>query len=146
MTGEDNEAKKEYLKSYIPKQKAAKRIEEEIEQLRLDKMFPSITYDDMPHGSNMSDLSDYMVRLDELISKLIKARYERIDTYSKIFADIEKMEDEKEKELLTYRYLRGYSWEKVCIVMNYSWKQIHRIHAEALRKFKMTLNDTQKAC
>lgn len=146
MTGEDNEAKKEYLKSYMPKQRAAKRIEEEIEELRLDKMLPSMTYDDMPHGSNMSDLSDYMVRLDELISKLIKARHERIDAYSKIFADIEKMEDEKEKDLLTYRYLRGYSWEKVCIVMNYSWKQIHRIHASALKNFKMTLNDTQKAC
>jgi DNA-directed RNA polymerase specialized sigma subunit len=142
----ENEIKKEYLKSFMPKQRAAKRLEEEIAQLRLDKMLPSMSYDDMPHASNMSDLSDYMAKFDDLMTELIKARRDRIVTYMMIFTDIEQMEDEKEKELLTLRYLKGYGWEAVCVEMNYSWKQIHRIHASALKNFKMTLNDTQKAC
>ena len=89
----NNDLKKAYLQSYIPSINAAKRIEEEIEQLRLDKMMPSVIMDDMPHAHNKTDLSDYMAKLDELINKLIAARYKRIDLYAEIFADIEKMEN-----------------------------------------------------
>lgn len=118
--------------------KAAKRIEEEIERLRLDKMLPSLIMDDMPHAHDQKDLSDYMAKMDELEHKLIDARYGRIKLYMQIFADVEKMEDETEKAVLTYRYLRGYTWEQICVKMEYSWKQIHRIHGKALKNFKMT--------
>ena len=145
-TKKENELKKEYLRSYIPMVKAAKRIEEEIEQLRLDKMFPSMVYDDMPHGNDQKDLSDYMARLDELEKQLIEARYQRITMYSRIFRDIELQEDETEKAVLVYRYLRGYSWEKVCVKMGYEWAQVHRLHARALNNFRcdptMIHNDT----
>lgn len=134
----NNDLKKAYLQSYIPSINAAKRIEEEIEQLRLDKMMPSVIMDDMPHAHNKTDLSDYMAKLDELINKLIAARYKRIDLYAEIFADIEKMENETEREVLTYRYLRRYSWEKICVHMGYQWAQIHRIHANALKNFNPT--------
>lgn len=108
----NNDLKKAYLQSYIPSINAAKRIEEEIEQLRLDKMMPSVIMDDMPHAHNKTDLSDYMAKLDELINKLIAARYKRIDLYAEIFANIEKMENETEREVLTYRYLRRYKLGK----------------------------------
>ena len=134
----NNDLKKAYLQSYIPSINAAKRIEEEIEQLRLDKMMPSVIMDDMPHAHDQKDLSDYAAKLDELERKLIKARYERIDLYADIFADIERLEDETEKTVLTYRYLRRYSWEKICVEMGYQWAQVHRIHARALKNFNPT--------
>lgn len=134
----ENESKKEYLRSYIPAVGAARRLEEEIEQLRADKMAPALVMDDMPHAHDQKDLSDYAARLDELERKLIKARYERIDLYAEIFADIESLEDETEKTVLTYRYLRRYSWEKICVEMGYQWAQVHRIHARALKNFNPT--------
>lgn len=126
------------MHSYISAVGAAKRIEEEIERLRLDKMLPSLIMDDMPHAHDQKDLSDYMAKMDELEHKLIDARYGRIKLYMQIFTDVEKMEDETEKAVLTYRYLRGYTWEQICVKMEYSWKQIHRIHGKALKNFKMT--------
>ena len=36
--------------------------------------------------------------------------------------------------LLRYRYLDGLKWEEVCVRMNYSWMQTHRIHANALNQ------------
>ena len=111
----ENELKKEYLRSYTPAVSAARRIEVEIEQLRADKMAPALVMDDMPHAHDQKDLSDYAAKLDELERKLIKASYERIDLYAEIFADIERLEDENEKAVLTYRYLRRYSWEKICV-------------------------------
>ena len=134
----ENELKKEYLRSYIPAVNAAKRIEEEMEQLRMDKMAPALVMDDMPHAHDQKDLSDYVVKLDDLVSKLIQARYERIDLYAEIFADIEKLESEAERAVLTYRYLRRYSWEKICVKMEYQWAQVHRIHAKALQNFNPT--------
>lgn len=134
----ENELKKEYLRSYTPAVSAARRIEEEIERLRADKIAPVLVMDDMPHAHNQKDLSDYAAKLDELERKLIKARYERIDLYAEIFADIERLEDETEKTVLTYRYLRRYSWEKICVEMGYQWAQMHRIHARALKNFNPT--------
>ena len=131
----DNELKKEYLRSYTPAVSAARRLEEEIEQLREDKMAPALVMDDMPHAHDQKDLSDYAAKLDELERKLIKARYERIDLYAEIFADIERLEDETEKAVLTYRYLRRQSWEEICVKLGYQWAQVHRIHARALKHF-----------
>ncbi len=52
----ENELKKEYLRSYTPAVSAARRIEEEIEQLRADKMAPALVMDDMPHAHDQKDL------------------------------------------------------------------------------------------
>lgn len=134
----ENELKKTYLRSYAPAAEAARRLKEEIEQLRLDKIAPALVMDDMPHAHDQKDLSDYAAKLDELERKLIKARFERIGLYTDIFEDIERMEDETEKAVLTYRYLRSYSWEEICVEMGYQWAQVHRIHAKALKSFQPT--------
>lgn len=129
------DSKKEYLMSYLPKFKAAKRLEEDMEQFRQAKVNPSVSYSDMPRGSGHQDLSDYMVALESLIEKLIKAKYERIKTYTDIFNQIELMQDDTEKELLRLRYLRGMQWDKICIELGFEWAQIHRIHKKALEHF-----------
>lgn len=132
------DTKKEYLHAYMSAVRAAKMIEEEIERLRLDKMLPSLIMDDMTHAHDQNDLSDYMAKMDELEHKLIDARYDRIKLHMQIFIDVENLEDETEKGVLTYRYLRGYSWKKICVEMGYQWAQVHRIHARAMKNFKPT--------
>lgn len=131
--------KKEYLESYMPIVKAVKRIQEEIEQLRIDKMFPSIEINDMPHGTEQKDLSDYIVKLNDLEQKLINTQKIKIELYTRILEEIENLDNETEREVLTYRYIRGYSWEQICEEIGYSYKQTHRIHINALQHFeKMT--------
>lgn len=129
------EKKKEYLKSYLPKQKAAERISEDIERFRQAKMYPSVSYDGLPHGNEHHDLSDYIVALENLINKLVKARYERVQVYTNILNQIELMQDETEKELLKFRYLRGLQWDDICIELGFEWAQVHRIHKKALEHF-----------
>lgn len=63
MSWEENEKKKEYLNGYREAKRREKRILEQIQRLRLDKMFPCLQNDDMPHGHNQSDLSDYAADL-----------------------------------------------------------------------------------
>lgn len=135
---EENEQKKEYLKSYRRAIKREQDILDEIQRLRLDKMFPSVVNDGMPHGSSHSDLSDYATILDEQIELLKEERLEKVRCYQKIERQIHQMENEDEQEVLRLRYILGLKWEEVAVKMDYSWKQTHRIHSSALQNFKMT--------
>lgn len=134
----DTETAKQYLNSYIPANRAVKHLEQDIEQLRAERMSVRHRMDGMPHASGYSDLSDYAAKLDALEQKLIHVRYKRVSIYTDIFDQIEKTEDETEKELLSCRYLRGYSWEKIAEIMQYSYAQVHRIHRRALEHFAAT--------
>lgn len=61
---EENEKKKEYLKSYQRAVKRERDILEEIKRLRADKMFPSVVNDGMPKGSSQSDgINDAISRI-----------------------------------------------------------------------------------
>ena len=135
---EENEQKKEYLKSYRRAIKREQDILDEIQRLRLDKMFPSVVNDGIPHGSSHSDLSDYAAILDEQIDLLKEERLEKVRCYQKIERQISQMENEDEQEVLRLRYILGMKWEEVAVKMDYSWRQIHRIHSSALKNFKMT--------
>lgn len=44
------------------------------------------------------------------------------------------------RNILRCRYVNGWSWEKVCTEMSYSWMQIHRMHSKSLSYIK---DDTQ---
>lgn len=135
---EENEQKKEYLKSYRRAIKREQDILDEIQRLRLDKMFPSVVNDGMPHGSSHSDLSDYVAILNEQIELLKKERLEKVRCYQKIEKQIRQMENEDEQEVLRLRYILGMKWEEVAVKMGYSWRQIHRIHSSALLNFEIT--------
>lgn len=100
-------------------------------------MSPSVTNDGMPHGTDKKDLSDYAVKVDEIEQELVAARYSRICAFQEVQKRIEAMEDEREKDLLTYRYLKGLKWEEICVRMDYKWRQVHRIHAMAIKNLKM---------
>ena len=134
----ENEKKKLFLKSYLRDKQAVIRIEEQLAELRASKISPSLVSDGMPHGTSLSDLSDYAAKVDELERELIQKRYDRICSFQRVQSAIEAVEDEAEKDLLTYRYLQGMKWEEIAVKMGYSWKHMHRIHARAIDNLKMT--------
>lgn len=133
----ENEKKKEYLWGYQREMRQMKRLEEELAELRLSKMCPSVIQDGMPHASGVGDLSGYMVQVDKLERKIQKARYKRIRKFKEIRDRIERLEDENEKDVLVYRYILGMKWEDIAVKMGYSWRRIHYIHSTALEKFSL---------
>ena len=136
---EENEEKKAYLRTYQDSVKAVKRIEEYIRELELNELSPSICMNGMPIAAtyNNKDLSDYVVKRDKLISDLIQAKYKRICTYNDVINQIEKLDNEDEKDVLMYRYIKKMQWEDVASKLNVEWAQIHRIHARALKNFEV---------
>lgn len=44
--------------------------------------------------------------------------------------------DTTARTLMRHRYIDGRKWEEICVLMNYSWRQVHRLHAAALIALK----------
>lgn len=133
----ENEEKKEYLKRYHAAVLAEKEIQEEMDQLRMDKMFPGMIQDGMPHGSSCGDLSAYAVQLEELMDNLKAQMEQRIRLRKEITQKIEEMPDETEKTVLRLRYIRWLRWEQIAEKMGYSFRNITRIHGKALQDLKI---------
>lgn len=130
---EENEKKKKYLLQFQAKAKAVKRLEEQIAELRQEKMFPSVVISDMPRGAgSQKDMSDYMASLDCLIAQLTRAKYNRIKAYTEIQEKIDMLADEIEQDVLYKKYIKGYSFEHIADSLGYSWRQTIRIHGNAL--------------
>ena len=131
----NNEEKKQYLRRYQSAKKRAKRIQEEIEELRSSKTSPVGLGDGMPHGSGTSDLSGYAARLDELLRELEAEKEMQMIVYREIRQQIMKVPDQIEQNILIRRYLLGQNWEKIAVEMQYCYRQILRLHGFALRHF-----------
>ena len=142
MSRDDAEAIKDYLRGYERALRQQKRLEEELEAVRAERILPGITADGMPHGSRKrNDLAEHMVRLEKAESDLMEAIVKRRETREEIVNTIEKLSSENQKDVLKHRYIDLMSWNVICNTMHYSWKQIHRIHNDALRN--MTQKGTQ---
>ena len=66
----------------------------------------------------------YRTKLDELLQAQLEIE-RAIDTL-----------DPTERTLLRLHYIQGETWEQAAVTMNYSWRQVHRIHARALKKLE----------
>ena len=131
------EQKKEYLRSYRKIRAEAEAIQESINELRLNKMSPSLgAQDGMPRGNGSSDLSGYAARLDELERKLQEKHDTAVHLMGEITTSIDAMENATERALLRLRYICGYTWERIAVELGYSWRQVHYIHGKALQNFR----------
>lgn len=133
----NNEEKKQYLRRYQEAKKRAKRIQEEIEELRSSKTSPVGLGDGLPHGSGTSDLSGYAARLDELLRELEAEKEMQMVTYREIRQQIGMVPDPTEQEILSRRYLLWQGWEKIAVEMGYSYRNITRLHGYALKHFEL---------
>ena len=136
-TWELNKKKKEYLNGYRDAKRREKRILEQIQQLRLDTMFPCLQGDGMPRGSSQSDLSNYMERRDELEEELKQEMLNAVTEYTEIHKVIRRMKDEEEKEILERKYLMRQPWDAIAEGLGISRRTAIRIHGNALINFEI---------
>ena len=130
---------KEYLQQYRRIQREIEDIDRRMAQIRLKYAAPSaINYSDMPKAHNSEhDLSDYIVKMDELtnymISKYTRLRGVEVDIYLRL----DRMENQDERELLRYRYIDGLTWVQIADRLHTVERNVYFIHGRALRNFPM---------
>lgn len=136
---ENNDIKKEYLNGYKFQCKKIKALEEQLESLRASiESAKRYQITDMPGSKNQTDISDSIVKLEKVVTKIMEAKKERIDKRADIESVIVDMEDGTEAQIIHKRYIELKDWEEICYEIGYSWKQTHRYHNSALKNFKMS--------
>lgn len=78
------------------------------------------------------------------LSGIVAERLELLDRYHAKIAELHKAQLEieemieglgpLERTLVRAKYIEGHTWEEVCVIMAYSWRQVHRIHSRVLDK------------
>ncbi|GEM_PF-5526815 len=82
----------------------------------------------------------YVSTLNDLKEKIIYYRYQRVKICIELYDKIEAQEDEQEKRLLKYRYIRGYRWEDIADKIGYSVRQVFNIHTKSINNLESPEN------
>ncbi len=101
-------------------------------------MYPSMNNDGMPHGSSQNDLSSYAAVLQEREEELYREGVSQVQSYKDIAFRISRLEDQDERDVLFYRYIKGYDWWKIAQIMDYSERWIYELHGRALKKIEIS--------
>jgi hypothetical protein len=134
----ENEQKKDFLKGYKRLYKKLESLEDQMKSIRIAKESAQVqSIDDMPKGSKQTDLSDYMIKLDEVLTKIILAKGEKLHRQALIEEKIAELQDGIESMILHKKYIEFKHWEQICIEIGYEWAETHRKHSKALQHFKL---------
>ena len=83
----------------------------------------------------VSSVEEYALRIVDLEREMER----RIDEYAaltlKIETAIDRIEDGRLRDLLRWRYLSNWNWERISRAMGYEQRQVYRLHALALSAF-----------
>ncbi len=110
---------------------------EELKQLRaLSNSISSPNLSGMPYGDKKQEapFENAIIKIVEL-EKAIDAEINNfVDLKKEIRVVINGIEDNNQQLCLRLRYLRFLKWESVACEMELSLKQVHRLHAAALKQ------------
>lgn len=88
-------------------------------------------------GSNIAKIQELEYKLDVIID-------EYVDKKNLIISQIDSMDNELHYEILFARYIEKKTFEKIAVEVGYSWRQIVRLHEQALQKFEKKYGDSYK--
>lgn len=145
---EETSPVKRYLMEYVALKQRRDALMEEVDRLRdatlratsrITGIRPSGTPDPGRKEDGMLRVVDAQERLSAVISHIDEALCARL-------ALLEQLPDERQKTLLTLRYINGVGWEQIGYTMHYERTQIFDIHHQALEAAQLALElwrDTQ---
>ena len=129
---------KDYLSQVSRLNKMINNKLSEISQLReLSVSISAIGNDEKVQTSpNFDKIGTAIAKIDELENNLDKMIDEYLVKRERIIAQIDTMEEESVYQILFSRYIEKTTFEKIATEMEYSWRQIVRLHGKALQQFE----------
>lgn len=126
---------KRRLNSYRQIQMERRQILDRIMRLEARLTAPGAQgLDGMPHGSGSGDsMARGVAALADLRELYRSKEVDLTQTLIDLEHLIERL-DPIERLIARYRYIDGLQWEKICVKINYSWRQTHRLHDGLLEK------------
>lgn len=133
------QSKKEYLTGYRRACKKIESLKEQLESLReIERSIKSQQLSDMPKGNHHhQDLSDLMVKLEDLQAQIADAITDSCKIKLEIEEALWKLDDPEEARVLRFRYIYFMTGREISSTMSYSPRQIWRLHDNAIKNLKM---------
>jgi RNA polymerase sigma factor (sigma-70 family) len=129
---------KEQLRAYRAIRLERDKLRGLLEEMEATIYSPAIPKLDPAPGGGRNGASPVEIaatKHDELRTRYLQKVAELEDAMAKVEAAIETL-DHRDRALVRLYYIQGKTWEEVCVEMSYSWRQIHRIHSEVLKKLR----------
>lgn len=121
-----------------------RRIDKEIEALlrmvrKTRESLESMTQNYDGDGAQSTKNPHKFDRLVELESMVDKKIDEQIDLKAEILNTIMQLDDRRQRLVLMEYYVEMKTFEQVAVDINYSWRQVMKIHAKALKAIEQRL-------
>ncbi|HHV13221.1 MAG TPA: hypothetical protein GXX75_23390 [Clostridiales bacterium] len=135
----ENEKKKQYLSGYKNLCLKLRSLEEQLQSLReVEESAKIQKLSDMPKGGKQTDLSDLMVRIEIIFTKIVRLRGECLKLRIEIENRIADIPDGMDSLILHKRYIEFKIWEQIGEELGYSGRQIINLHGRALINFNIS--------
>lgn len=129
---------KVYLRQIKDGESAAGRLEDRIATINAEMAgIKGLTYDkEAVHSIPISDrLTELMIKYEDTAEELWALKEELLERRTTICEEIEQLEDERQRQVLYYLYVKHMSWDEVAKTMGYSRRWVEHIHGHALLEF-----------
>ena len=80
-------------------------------------------------------MEEYVSKIVDLTREVDAQIDEYVDLTRAIDATIAALKDQRFQDLLRWRYMDGWRWERISRAMGYEERQVYRLHALALSAF-----------
>lgn len=84
---------------------------------------------------------DLLLKMEELDEGVSERQLEWVKLYGQIAREIEEVPYRHLRSLLRYRYVDSLGWKSVAKKMQYTVRNIHNLHKNALKEFKKQHNN-----
>ncbi len=137
MGAASNEEKKQFLWGYRDSLRRIERIKAEMEELRAMRANISAGGGGAGRKGYKNDLSGRMARLDSLEADKEKELCHMMEIHERIEMAINSLENEQERDVLFYRYIKDLGWQGIAKKMSYSERWVYMVHGKALAHLKI---------
>ena len=123
-----------WLSSYLESKRDLRRLKEQLKETRESVISSASHGDGAPRAKKTTDLSDYQAAVERIEQRINRERMAKISRLEAVRDAIESLTDVKEKDILTYRYIRGCPWEEIARLMGYDISWVFKVHKRAVEE------------
>ena len=128
---------KEYFAQIRKTDRLIQRLTDTVQTLRsrLTSQSYELNPDKVQTSGPKNTLEETVAKIVDLKADINRRIDELVDQKADAMSRIEKVPDKDQQNILIARYVNGTKWERIAVDLNFSMRQVHRIHGAALLDF-----------